>query len=132
MTYASIPRSSRPASTPAGTPHPGRSVDPNLRIVVPAALEVKLRSHSLLTHIGHLYTWLRTQGAARATQSRRRMRVTETVSLGDKRFVAILQVDGERILIGGSPGSVSLLKELKADETFGDVLHTRWHDRESA
>jgi hypothetical protein len=41
--------------------------------------------------------------------SARRMRLTETISLGEKRFVSILQVDGKQILIGSSAGNVSML-----------------------
>ncbi len=40
------------------------------------------------------------------------MRVCETVSLGERRFVAVLQVDGERFLIGGSSTAVVLLSQL--------------------
>lgn len=43
----------------------------------------------------------------------RRLRVAETVSLGEKRFVSILQVDGEQFLVGGSPSSVVLLAKLE-------------------
>ena len=44
----------------------------------------------------------------------RRLRVTDTVSLGEKRFVSIVEVDGARFLIGGAVGSVSLLAALGA------------------
>ena len=43
----------------------------------------------------------------------RRLQVTETVQLGEKRFVAILRVDGEQFLIGGSATGVSLLSNLQ-------------------
>lgn len=132
MTYASIPRSASSFDGGDRTAAPARQTQPTLRVIVPATLVEELRANSLLSHLNKLWTWLRAQGAVRAQHSRQRMRVTETVSLGEKRFVAILQVDGERILIGGSPGNVSLLKQLKADESFGDVLHTRWPERESA
>lgn len=50
---------------------------------------------------------------ARAAQSAaRRMRVRETISLGDKRFVSILQVDGQQFLVGSSAASVQLLAQL--------------------
>ena len=45
----------------------------------------------------------------KAQQARKNLRVCEKVSLGEKRFVAVVQVDEERFLIGGSSGSVSLL-----------------------
>jgi hypothetical protein len=50
----------------------------------------------------------------------RRLKVAETVSLGEKRFVSILQVDGEQFLIGGSPSTIVLLAKLEAKaETLG-------------
>jgi len=50
----------------------------------------------------------------------RRLRVAETVSLGEKRFVSIVQVDGEQFLIGGTPANVVLLAKLEAKpETLG-------------
>jgi len=43
----------------------------------------------------------------------RRLRVAETVSLGEKRFVSILQVDGEQFLVGGSSSNIVLLAKLE-------------------
>lgn len=43
----------------------------------------------------------------------RRLRVAETVSLGEKRFVSILQVDGEQFLVAGSPSNIVLLAKLE-------------------
>lgn len=45
----------------------------------------------------------------------RRLQVAETLQLGEKRFVAILRVDGEQFLIGGSTGGVSLLASLAGE-----------------
>jgi flagellar biogenesis protein FliO len=44
----------------------------------------------------------------------RSLRVCETVSLGDKRFVAVLQFERQRFLIGITAQSVSLLHRLGA------------------
>jgi hypothetical protein len=44
----------------------------------------------------------------------RRLRIAETVSLGEKRFVSILRVDGEHFLIGGSQSNIVLLAKLEA------------------
>ena len=59
---------------------------------------------------------------ARAKQARKNLRVCETVSLGEKRFVAVVQVDGERFLIGGASTSVSLLTRLQESKTFAADL----------
>lgn len=59
----------------------------------------------------------------------RRLRVRETVSLGDKRFVSILEVDGRCFLIGGGAGSVSLLSTLQDPEDgFENVLNNSWRE----
>src|SRR6266705_2698037 len=49
---------------------------------------------------------------AGAQPTRKNLRVCESVLLGEKRFVAVVQVDKERFLIGGSSSSVSLLTRL--------------------
>jgi flagellar biogenesis protein FliO len=46
----------------------------------------------------------------------KRLTVQETVSLGEKRFVAIVQVDGQQFLLGGAPNSVAMLAQLTGDQ----------------
>ena len=45
----------------------------------------------------------------------KQLRLVETISLGEKRFAAILYADGRRFLVGGGTAGVSLLAPL--DET---------------
>ncbi len=52
----------------------------------------------------------------------RRLRVAETLSLGDKRFVAVVQVDHQEFLIGGSSSSVSLLARLPSEQECGQEM----------
>lgn len=51
-------------------------------------------------------------GGALGATRQRRLRVTETVSLGEKRFVSIVSVDGVEYLVGGGTSTVSLLTAL--------------------
>jgi hypothetical protein len=52
----------------------------------------------------------------------KRLRVLETVTLGDKRLVAVIQADGRRFLVGGGPSGVSLLTALdQAQRPFEDI-----------
>ena len=44
----------------------------------------------------------------------RRLTVSDTVALGEKRFVALLKIDGQEFLIGGGSGGVSLLATLES------------------
>src|SRR3954451_20817196 len=45
--------------------------------------------------------------------ARKVLRLCENLPLGEKRFVAVIQVESERFLIGGAAGSVSLLTRLQ-------------------
>ncbi|HSZ16183.1 MAG TPA: flagellar biosynthetic protein FliO [Terracidiphilus sp.] len=66
---------------------------------------------------GRAFSWLRV-GAAAPKQ----LQVVETVSLGEKRFVAIVQADGRKFLIGGGTAGVSLLTQLDdATEIVDDL-----------
>lgn len=74
--------------------------------------ELEMTSRFALTPSGPLarmFSWFRTHvGAAPAKQ----LRLAETVQLGDKRFVAIIHVDGRKFLIGGGTSGVNLLTQL--------------------
>ena len=53
--------------------------------------------------------------AGRRWSNRRRenkMRLCETLSLGDKRFLAVVLVEQQKFLVGGAGNSVALLAEL--------------------
>ncbi len=54
----------------------------------------------------------------RTQHQRRSLVVKETAGLGERRFVAVLQFERQRFLIGGSAGSVTLLAHLPEDETM--------------
>ncbi len=56
----------------------------------------------------------------RTQRKRRSLLVKETLGLGERRFVAVIQFERQRFLIGGSPGSVTLLSCLADDETLGE------------
>lgn len=56
-----------------------------------------------------------------------RLRVEETLALGDRRFVSILEAEGERFLIGLTPQGISLISRLNPGErgepdTFDEAL----------
>jgi flagellar biogenesis protein FliO len=50
------------------------------------------------------------------------LRVSETVSLGDKRFVALVNVGAREFLIGGGTQSVSLLAQWGTTPEPAEVL----------
>ena len=59
----------------------------------------------------------------------RRLRVCESLSLGEKRFVAVVQFETQQFLIGGGAGSVNLLARLGETADFAEVL-TEWCERQ--
>ena len=60
--------------------------------------------------------WLQQRG-----RSKKRLHMIETVSLGEKRFVALVKVDGREFLLGGAPSSVGMLADLGA-HGLGELL----------
>ena len=64
-------------------------------------------------------------GQVRVRQNRKRLRVCETVPLGEKRFVAVIQVDDKQFLVGGAANSVSLLAQLDKPAEFSGMLQSR-------
>jgi len=67
-------------------------------------------------------SWSRLQQRLKSQQAKKRLRVCETVSLGEKRFIAVIQVDGEQFLVGGSSSSVSTLAHLEQPCGFPESL----------
>jgi hypothetical protein len=65
------------------------------------------------------WTWLQKKYTLTATK---RLRVAETVSLGEKRFVALISVEGREFLIGGGAAGVSLLAQLGAAGDSGSTV----------
>jgi flagellar protein FliO/FliZ len=81
----------------------------------PAALGLGLRSFLALAIVGVLLAatvW----GLRRVTDARKGrqlLSVESALSLGDKRSLVIVAVEGRRLLVGVAPGSVSLVTELQ-------------------
>jgi hypothetical protein len=62
---------------------------------------------------GQLLSWVQTKYKMSSTK---RLKVAEVASLGDKRFVALVSVEGREFLIGGGASGVSLLTPLRGEE----------------
>jgi flagellar biogenesis protein FliO len=58
-----------------------------------------------------------------------RLRLCESLSLGEKRFVAVVEFDTERFLIGGGPAAINLLARLGETADFPEVL-SEWCERQ--
>ena len=62
----------------------------------------------------------------------RLLKVSEVASLGERRFVAVVQCGEERFLIGGAGASVNLLSRLQAPTGFSAELEESMTRLESA
>ena len=70
--------------------------------------------------LSRAWEWMQARQLARSNT--KRLRVAETVSLGEKRFVAVVQVDGRHFLLAGGPTNIALLAQLDDKEPFDAVL----------
>ena len=96
---------------------------PNSTMLLPVDADGE-SSRTLQNAIGLLSrAWRWIQARRRSRSSTRRLQVEASVSLGEKRFVAVIQVDGLQFLIGGAATNVVLLAKLGRKESFGEVLN---------
>lgn len=84
-----------------------------------AATSLLTRMATLKTLLYGSLAWLKQRAKS---QPAKQLRVSETVSLGDRKFLALVQVDQERFLIGGSANSVGMLARLKDYGTFAEQM----------
>jgi flagellar biogenesis protein FliO len=76
--------------------------------------------------------WARLRRALPAVAIQRRprqLRLCESLSLGEKRVVAVIQYEGQKFLVGGSAHSVTLLTRLGTAPDFSELL-TEWCERQ--
>ena len=67
------------------------------------------RKRTSTTALARTWGWMHAKYTLSATK---RLRVTETVTLGEKRFVAIVSIEGREFLIGGGTSGITLLAHL--------------------
>ncbi|MGH9469238.1 MAG: flagellar biosynthetic protein FliO [Terriglobia bacterium] len=60
-----------------------------------------------------------------ASRRARQLQLCETLPLGEKRFVAVIQVGDQKFLLGGATGNVSLLAELSSGQAAEAGLTTQ-------
>jgi flagellar biogenesis protein FliO len=87
--------------------------------VFPSEVQLKML-HNTSGLFSRLWNWFRERQAARADA--KRLHVAASVSLGEKRFIAVIQVDGQQFLVGGGATNVSLLAQVAANEPLNSVL----------
>jgi len=80
----------------------------------------------------HLGWWKRLWDSLPALRIRRtphQLRLCESLSLGEKRLVAVIQYQGQRFLVGAGAQSVQLLSRLDSSADFSELL-TQWCERQ--
>jgi Flagellar biosynthesis protein, FliO len=105
-------------TTRSSKPVPPKATTLSLPVLTDDAELTTLRSQTGL--LSRLRQWLQARRLERSSD--KRLRVAETVSLGEKRFVAVVQVDGRHFLLAGGPTNIALLAQLDPNEPFEDVL----------
>lgn len=108
---AKAPAKPQPAAEQAAAAEEAKGIAKAAPAEKPTAKAKAARTESapLLTRA---WKWLQKQNAF---SPKKQLRVSDTVSLGEKRFVAVVHVEGQKFLIGGGSAGVSLLAELDSD-----------------
>jgi hypothetical protein len=89
----------------------------------------------VLGRVQQVWNWLRQSRLSVFAQRNRRLRLSETLSLGEKRFVSLIEVDNVCFLIGSSTQSVTLLAQLPRSsegQPFRGVLDQEWRKEGTA
>jgi hypothetical protein len=94
------------------------------RILPPENFQRKATKPGLLSS---LLAKLRSQASAA-----KKLKIVDTVSLGEKRFVAIIHADGREYLVGGGSTGVQLLAKLDAHAGTAEGIHSVSELRELA
>lgn len=85
-----------------------------------AGVGFSLTQRGLLGSLARGWAWLNSKYK---TTAGKRLRLSEVVSLGDKRFVALVKVEGREFLIGGAASGLSLLASLEGAEGAAKARH---------
>ena len=78
----------------------------------------KAVGESFWSAVGSMLTVLatRVRKSLDRRRSARRLRLSETLSLGEKRFLAVVQFQQQEFLVGGTGNSIALLAKLNGPE----------------
>jgi Flagellar biosynthesis protein, FliO len=97
------------------------SIKPS-KFALPLSLRVSELGRPGFSVLERAWSWVHTKYALTATK---RMRVVETLPLGEKRFVALIRVEDREFLVGGGTSGVSLLAQLETVPDPVDALQRK-------
>jgi flagellar protein FliO/FliZ len=66
--------------------------------------------------------WLLKRGRLALGRQQERISIETATSIGERRSLVIVGVEGRRLLLGVTPGQVSLITELGAPPAFGEAM----------
>jgi flagellar biogenesis protein FliO len=69
-----------------------------------------------------LWRWLTFVRVGWGSRPQRQLRLCETLGLGERRFLAVVEFEQQRFLIAGTASSVALLAELPAPPERQDAM----------
>lgn len=72
---------------------------------------------AFIIYLSYLASKYLGRGMARSSSSRY-MRLIDQITLGQERYIAIVQVSGKYLLVGITAGQVNILSELRDEELF--------------
>ena len=120
-------QSFEPAAEPQESPETDRA------IFIPEKTSITINQTESSTSLTrqHILSklWLWTRSRVKIQPRKKRLKVSETVSLGEKRFIAVVQVDGSEFLVGGAPNALSVLAHLETSKTFPEILRQSYEQK---
>lgn len=102
-----------------------RGAQPGSPLSMGSRAWVDARVQAAKERLAQAWNWL--QARQKARLAARSLQVEENVSLGQKRFVAVVKVGDQRFLLGGGGNDVSLLACLTPAQTFQEALRDSNH-----
>lgn len=79
--------------------------------------------HALFVRLRATCNWMNRHYEKQKTS--RRLKILETLSLGEKRFVSIMQVDGTEYLIALNMSTISILATLSVGEPSPEIVKVK-------
>jgi flagellar biogenesis protein FliO len=73
-------------------------------------------------YLSKLWRWLNTLAGSWRSRPSRQLRLQETLALGERRFIAVVEFERQKFLIAGTGSSVAMLTALPVD---GDAKENR-------
>jgi flagellar biogenesis protein FliO len=85
--------------------------------------DTKLTQHVLRSFVSACRNFLSGVRSMRTGRRQRSMHLCETLPLGDRKYLALVEIDGCRFLVGAAPNSLSLLARFPGTAGISGSVH---------